>query len=314
MRIKIPLSTAWSAILVCPIICISAIGFNPMMSDPSFYEELQLHKTEINALAATYAVSNPSYIETYDMLLEVLVGYSKSQMAFMDQAGIDLDEIRLTQAEMQSLGYTSTEITETLANQTLVKNHFQVHASAITEVNTLINNIKPDLSTGLEADVSTFQSYINLGVPLQYTYYEVFYDATGYLDPDEFLTTGLNSWRLANNIRGRGANESLNRIKDLLNSGQAEMTLGYHIFPNPFAKEVNIMYDLPEATNVSIKIFTTEGKLVKKVYEGPGRKGANYVSWDATDEKGKRLSNGIFITELSFNNSRQTKRLLLENK
>lgn len=57
--------------------------------------------------------------------------------------------------------------------------------------------------------------------------------------------------------------------------------------------EVLINLESKSYSNITVKVFTPTGNLVKKIYEGP-ISGKMSLSWDGTDENGKKLPPGIY--------------------
>ncbi len=80
-------------------------------------------------------------------------------------------------------------------------------------------------------------------------------------------------------------------------SSSLEMVYNY---PNPAADGTQFTFQLPEAADVTIKVFTVAGRLIKTI-KAPGL-GAGYrqVSWDCRDEAGDRLANGVYLYKVSM--------------
>ena len=76
--------------------------------------------------------------------------------------------------------------------------------------------------------------------------------------------------------------------------GEEELLWGVENFPNPMKDKTTIIYYLGREANVEIKIFTIAGRLVKSLQTGISRYGVNYTEWDGRDEKGRKVSNGIY--------------------
>ncbi len=77
-------------------------------------------------------------------------------------------------------------------------------------------------------------------------------------------------------------------------------------YPNPFSPSVgtNFVYTLTEsATDVIIRIFSIDGKLVRKI-DGSLNVGKNIVSWDGEDEFGDTVLNSVFICQIEAKGSR----------
>jgi hypothetical protein len=66
-------------------------------------------------------------------------------------------------------------------------------------------------------------------------------------------------------------------------------------YPNPFNPTTKIQFSTMTSQNVSIRILDTSGRQVKNLLYG-GLPAGNYsVQWDATNEAGEIVSNGIYL-------------------
>ncbi len=76
--------------------------------------------------------------------------------------------------------------------------------------------------------------------------------------------------------------------------GKEELLWNVDNYPNPMRDKTVIVYNLSKEVSVEIKIFTIAGRLVKEIFPGVSRYGANYAEWDGRDKKGRKVSNGIY--------------------
>lgn len=82
-------------------------------------------------------------------------------------------------------------------------------------------------------------------------------------------------------------------------------------YPNPARSRANIEYALPEATNVTLKIYDMTGRPIRTLITGTQKAGQHKVSWDGRDDKGNETSNGIYFYRLETTTSTVTKKLTL---
>lgn len=84
------------------------------------------------------------------------------------------------------------------------------------------------------------------------------------------------------------------RVTDVLN------------YPNPMKSHTRFTFCLTEPANVTIKIYTVAGRLVKVISEVPSEGTFNYeddrLLWNGTDEQGHKLSNGTYIYKVVAEN------------
>lgn len=66
-------------------------------------------------------------------------------------------------------------------------------------------------------------------------------------------------------------------------------------YPNPFNPSTTISFALPEAGDVSLAIFNTNGQLVKKLVAGEMSPGRHNLVWDATDARNQRVASGVYL-------------------
>jgi hypothetical protein len=79
------------------------------------------------------------------------------------------------------------------------------------------------------------------------------------------------------------------------------------ISPNPFCGKTHINYSLPQAGNVSVKLYDVAGSLVRTWSEGHLSAGPHMAELDAA-----RLGRGIYILKFAGGNCRATAKLILE--
>jgi len=79
-----------------------------------------------------------------------------------------------------------------------------------------------------------------------------------------------------------------------------------HNYPNPFNPSTKINFTIPENGFVTLKVYNTIGSEVKTLINGNMNSGAHQITFDASN-----LPSGVYFYTLTFNNSIQTKRMLL---
>ena len=85
----------------------------------------------------------------------------------------------------------------------------------------------------------------------------------------------------------------------------------YQNFPNPFNPTTTISYYLDKKTNVELKIYNVQGRLVKTMVNAVEAKGDHNVVWDGTNTNGTPVSTGIYFYSLITKNSKQVRKMLL---
>ena len=82
-------------------------------------------------------------------------------------------------------------------------------------------------------------------------------------------------------------------------------------YPNPFRDKTNISYILEKEANISVEIYNLKGQKVKTLYCGMGKKGKHGISWDSTDNHGKKVASGVYFCRLITPDSIQSQKMLL---
>ena len=81
-------------------------------------------------------------------------------------------------------------------------------------------------------------------------------------------------------------------------------------YPNPFNPTTGIDYSLPENAHVSIKISNLAGQKVCVLMDQTQSKGHHSISWNGTDNKGMKVSAGIYFYSITAGNFTQTRKML----
>jgi len=82
-------------------------------------------------------------------------------------------------------------------------------------------------------------------------------------------------------------------------------------FPNPFNPSTSIIYELPKASYVTLKIYDMLGKEVRELINERKSAGMYKVMWDGLDNSGKEVSSGIYFYKITAGNFVDTKKMLL---
>ena len=66
--------------------------------------------------------------------------------------------------------------------------------------------------------------------------------------------------------------------------------------PNPMRTNTVFTYNLAQAPDqVTVKIYTVSGRLIRTIEDASARRGYNETDWDARDENSERLANGVYF-------------------
>jgi DNA-binding beta-propeller fold protein YncE len=72
-------------------------------------------------------------------------------------------------------------------------------------------------------------------------------------------------------------------------------------YPNPFNPDTKIEFSIPATEEVSITVYSLEGRLVKTLINQELRSGQHAVQWDGTNDVGTKVATGMYIYQLKTN-------------
>ena len=82
-------------------------------------------------------------------------------------------------------------------------------------------------------------------------------------------------------------------------------------YPNPFNPITSINYEVTVQGAVSITVHNTSGELVKTLIEKSQTIGPKSIKWNATDNRGRPVSGGLYLYTIQMGNFRSTKKMIL---
>lgn len=81
--------------------------------------------------------------------------------------------------------------------------------------------------------------------------------------------------------------------------------------PNPFIVNTSISYSIPEASKVSLKVYNVMGQEIATLFEGNQLPGSYGATWNGKDNKGNKVSNGIYLYRLDAGKQSITKKMVM---
>jgi len=72
--------------------------------------------------------------------------------------------------------------------------------------------------------------------------------------------------------------------------------------PNPFRDGTTIRFAASSAGRVAVRVFNARGQLVRVVADDWFPAGANAVTWDGRDDRGRETPSGIYYTQVLGSN------------
>jgi hypothetical protein len=82
-------------------------------------------------------------------------------------------------------------------------------------------------------------------------------------------------------------------------------------YPNPFNPSTVIEFNVPRATNITLRIYDVAGRAVRTLVSGYQSSGRKRVEWNGRDDGGKAVASGVYFYRLSTGNFCETRKIVL---
>jgi|GEM_PF-2979819 len=82
-------------------------------------------------------------------------------------------------------------------------------------------------------------------------------------------------------------------------------------YPNPFNPETEISFILPEKATISLVVYNVFGQKVRGLIDATLPAGSYTVTWDGTDNDGKKLASGVYFCRLSAGDRTSMSKMVL---
>jgi hypothetical protein len=84
------------------------------------------------------------------------------------------------------------------------------------------------------------------------------------------------------------------------------------VYPNPFNPTVTVSFDVDRRRDVRITVYDVAGRRVRTLLrESASDPGPRRVSWDATDDAGRRMASGVYFIEVQSDGWRDSRKVIL---
>lgn len=99
---------------------------------------------------------------------------------------------------------------------------------------------------------------------------------------------------------------SIKDVKQLLESFKV-----FQNYPNPFNPSTTITYQIPNTSNVILRIYDINGQLVKELLNETLAEGEYHVTWNGKNEKNMIVGSGVYIYTVSADKQIVSKQMIL---
>jgi hypothetical protein len=104
--------------------------------------------------------------------------------------------------------------------------------------------------------------------------------------------------------------ESSVRIEEETAVNQTSVISLIQPFPNPFKEITDIRYQIGDISKTNLKIYDATGKLIRQ-WDNATIQQSNHVIWDGKNNRGERVSVGVYFVGLTTNQNKQIRKLLM---
>ncbi|GEM_PF-949270 len=132
--------------------------------------------------------------------------------------------------------------------------------------------------------------------------------------PRRFPGGGYNSQTLFDVALGQRLviHEAIGDFTGVDEVGPQPTDLALHNFPNPFNPQTTIVYELPEAGNVTLRIYDLQGRLVRTLLTSEAVPvGRHEVVWRGQDGAGRALATGVYFCRIQVGDRTLVRRITL---
>ena len=77
-------------------------------------------------------------------------------------------------------------------------------------------------------------------------------------------------------------------------------------YPNPFHSETAFSFSLTRSAEVTIKVYTVAGELIKTIGSTAAQAGYHEIPWDGRNDYGEKLANGVYLYRIVVNSGKET--------
>lgn len=126
------------------------------------------------------------------------------------------------------------------------------------------------------------------------------YNISGYIplnyvvDPNDTVRYGATGFNEAT-IRAR-IEQYLTGVEETPVAQPMEFSV---VGANPVVGQSAVRFSLPKAANVTLRVYSTSGALVRTLVNGQMPAGANTINWNLRDDAGRPVGSGLYLYELN---------------
>jgi len=82
-------------------------------------------------------------------------------------------------------------------------------------------------------------------------------------------------------------------------------------YPNPFNPKTTIPVTMMESGQVLVEVLSTDGRRVAVLHDGYLGSGSHDFSWNGTDQSGRRMASGVYMSKVTGSRGSMSQRMVL---
>ena len=142
-----------------------------------------------------------------------------------------------------------------------------------------------------------------------------YYDVSGLADRTRYWwrVRAHNScgWGIWNNGTWDFTTDDPSSVEDIYSRELPKCFVLSQNYPNPFNPETQIEFDLPHASAVSIDVYNIVGRHIRRLANEWLSAGRKAVTWDGCDDRGQRVSSGVYFYRIVADDFTDSKKMVL---
>lgn len=93
--------------------------------------------------------------------------------------------------------------------------------------------------------------------------------------------------------------------------GAIPKSFGLHQnMPNPFNNSTRIQFDIPEQTEITLRIFNSRGQLIQTLLDGTIEAGYHHIVWDGKNNSGTSVASGMYFIQIAAPKYHKVRKML----
>jgi hypothetical protein len=81
--------------------------------------------------------------------------------------------------------------------------------------------------------------------------------------------------------------------------------------PNPFNPSTRIRFELPRSQDITLDVYDLRGRRVRRLAQGTWDAGEHGLVWDGTDDQGRTVPSGVYVSRLRAADGDLSRRMVL---